>query len=266
VELQVGCRIDASASRRRRGAARREDREDREDRARTRRLSCDAAGVTTWWRARNLLPAAVALGLAAVFLKTAREVVENEWTQGETWLELTVHQLASPGVTEVMRGFTFLGSAVALVPLGIAVAAWCVARRQRRQALWLAIVALGALGANVLLKLAFARARPALWPEALHLATYSFPSGHSMSSAATLGMIAVVVARLEPRTRLAASVLTPLLVLGVGVSRVYLGAHWPSDVLAGWAAGSLVLVGGAWASRPGKASPGAAGPVPASAD
>jgi undecaprenyl-diphosphatase len=76
-----------------------------------------------------------------------------------------------------------------------------------------------------------------------------------MSSAATLGMIAVVAARLEPRARLAAAVVTPLLVVGVGVSRVYLGAHWPSDVLAGWSAGTLAVVAGAWASRGPPAAP-----------
>jgi membrane-associated phospholipid phosphatase len=199
-------------------------------------------------RRRSLFRLAVALGLAAMFAYTADEILENEWSRGDTWILLHVHGLASPLADGVMRGFTFLGSGVAIVLTVAVLSAWCVRRRQTTQAAWLVGVAATAALANLALKLAFARARPELWQGALHLETYSFPSGHAMSSIASLGMAAVVIGRLVPRARVAAWVVAAPVVLGVGVSRVYLGAHWPSDVLAGWCAGGLLLLAGASAS------------------
>jgi membrane-associated phospholipid phosphatase len=195
-----------------------------------------------------VVPIFVALALLAIFVQTAHEVAENEWSAADTWILLHLHALASPAADVIMRGLTFFGSAPVVIPLVIVTLVWCLRRGERQLAAWLAIVALVAEATNVALKLCFVRARPALWPGALHLDSYSFPSGHSMSAAATLGMIAVVVARLAPRLRLAVAIVAPLVILGIGLSRMYLGVHWPSDVLAGFAAGSLLLFGGALAS------------------
>jgi undecaprenyl-diphosphatase len=201
-------------------------------------------------RTRLYVELGVAAALLALFVKTADEVAENEWSAADTWLELKLHSFASPAGDVVMRFFTTVGSAPVVVPLVVLTILWCLKRGERRQAAWLAGVAGFAELLNLGLKLAFARARPQLWPEALHLDSYSFPSGHSMAAAAILGMVAVVVSRLVPRRRGALAMIAPVVALLIGLSRIYLGAHWPSDVLAGWSAGSLVLLGGALASRP----------------
>lgn len=94
---------------------------------------------------------------------------------------------------------------------------------------------------NFYLKHLFERPRPNLFLEIAALHSYSFPSGHAMAAAAIYGMIAVVIARLAPRIRIWVAVLTLLLVMLIGLSRIYLGVHWVTDVLAGYAAGATLL-------------------------
>jgi undecaprenyl-diphosphatase len=93
------------------------------------------------------------------------------------------------------------------------------------------------------LKDLYGRPRPELVPHGSYVYSASFPSGHSTLSAATFMTLAVLIASLEPNrgTKRMVFILAALLVLGIGFSRVYLGVHWPSDVLAGW------CLGAAWA-------------------
>ena len=195
-------------------------------------------------RRRPALLLVLAVGLAAIYVRTAHQVAENDWSAFDRWLLLAVHEMASPVASVVMETFAFLGSGVALTVLASLVGLWCVRRGQRHLAFTLWGVGLAAGLCNLLLKISFARVRPALWAEVRLLTTYSFPSGHAMNAAATLGMCAFVIACVAPRWRTAAWWITPVLVAGVGLSRIYLGVHWPSDVLAGWAAGGLVLLAG----------------------
>ena len=107
---------------------------------------------------------------------------------------------------------------------------------------------------NWVIKHLVARARPNLFEEIATLHTYSFPSGHAMTGAAVYGMIGVVLAREHPRLQWTSAIAVPALVLLIGVSRIYLGVHWPTDVLAGWAAGmTLMLVGFAALVLPARA-------------
>jgi undecaprenyl-diphosphatase len=91
-----------------------------------------------------------------------------------------------------------------------------------------------------ILKVLFQRPRPELVPHAVYVSTASFPSGHSMLSAVTYLTLGALLARSQAHRRLKAYLIlvAVLLTLLVGVSRVYLGVHWPSDVLAGWTAGA----------------------------
>ena len=93
---------------------------------------------------------------------------------------------------------------------------------------------------SLVLKSLFERPRPELVPRAADILTASFPSGHSMLSAVVYLTLGALLARSQPRKRLKAYflLLGLLLTLMIGVSRVYLGVHWPTDVLAGWTAGA----------------------------
>ncbi len=194
---------------------------------------------------RELMLALANLGAVALFAKIAEDVVQRESVRFDHAVSLALHRLATPPLDLVMRASTVIGSAPVVLAVLLAVIVWSIRRRDRRAAGALLAVAAGTEGLNVVLKFAFHRPRPSLWA-LVGFHGYSFPSGHAMAAVAIYGMVAVVVARLRPSLRMLVGVLAPLLALLVGISRVYLGAHWPTDVLAGFAAGAFVLAVGVY--------------------
>jgi undecaprenyl-diphosphatase len=113
-------------------------------------------------------------------------------------------------------------------------------RRWRAAAtIWMAIGA--GYGINTLLKIFFARARPDLSLVFIAPSGYSYPSGHAMASTVIYGCAAFFLARLLPRYRVLIRTVAIAIVFLIGLSRIYLDAHWPTDVLAGFAVGGLVL-------------------------
>jgi len=136
-------------------------------------------------------------------------------------------------------GSTWAVSAVAVVLLVVlSLGGW-----PRDAAVAAGLIGLTAL-ANTLLKRGVARARPDALEPLIVEHGFSFPSGHALLSATAFGIVAVLVlrSRLPGGVRRSVAALLALLVLAVGVSRVYLGVHYPSDVLAGWIAGLAVVV------------------------
>ena len=101
---------------------------------------------------------------------------------------------------------------------------------------------------STLTKLGFGRPRPDLVPHATQVYTASFPSGHAMMAAVTYLTLGALLARVQPRLRLKLYLigLAATLTVLVGCSRVYLGVHWPTDVLAGWTLGAAWALG-CWA-------------------
>jgi membrane-associated phospholipid phosphatase len=201
-------------------------------------------------RARSSLFTRTTLALAAgvvaalAFLEITEEVLEGEATEFDRSVSLWVHGFDSPGMDKLMHALSFVGSVPVVIAMVVLVAAWALQRNARGLALVFVGVASAAEGLNLLLKQLYRRERPQLFFEAVQPDSFSFPSGHSMASAAAYGMAAFVVARLQPSWRVPVYVVTPVLVLCIGLSRIYLGMHWPTDVLAGFAAGALVLASG----------------------
>jgi undecaprenyl-diphosphatase len=151
---------------------------------------------------------------------------------GPTWLE------------EAARDITALGGHAVLTIVTLAVLAYLLLTRRRAAALFVLVAVGGGMLLSTGLKLGFERPRPDLVPHGARVYTASFPSGHSMLSAVTYLTLGALLARVEKvwRVRIFLVGLAVALTLLVGVSRVYLGVHWPTDVLAGWCGG------GAWAS------------------
>ncbi|MCT2560197.1 phosphatase PAP2 family protein [Tsuneonella sp. YG55] len=150
-----------------------------------------------------------------------------------------------------MVDFTSLGSTAVLTLITFLVAGYLVAiRKFAMSAFLVASIAVGAI-VNFLIKLALARPRPELVPHLVTVNSASFPSGHSMSSATVYLTLAILLARSEDSRRVRSYLIACaiLLTLLVGTSRVYLGVHWPSDVLAGWSVGAMWAAGCALAAK-----------------
>jgi undecaprenyl-diphosphatase len=143
-------------------------------------------------------------------------------------------------VEEMGRDFTALGGFPVLSLLTLSIGGFLVFRRQRAAAVIVLGSTLVALLLSSGLKAAIDRNRPDLVPHGQHVYTASFPSGHSMHSAATYLTLGSLLALFQRRRRLKLFVLSSaaLTTALVGVSRVYLGVHWPTDVLGGWAFGT----------------------------
>lgn len=153
--------------------------------------------------------------------------------------------LIGPGwIEQVTKDITTLGSPAVLVLAVFGAAGFMVARRSYRMAA--IVIAASASGSLVvvLLKGVFDRARPDVVTRLVEETSMSFPSGHAANSAIIYLTIAVLFVRVEQslRTRIFALALGILVVLSIGISRLALGVHWPTDVVAGW------LIGAVWAS------------------
>jgi undecaprenyl-diphosphatase len=186
---------------------------------------------------RLLLGLAAAVGALVFFARLAGWVLEGETKQFDDGMRGIVHQHASPGLTALMQIFTTLGSTSVLILLGVCL--FLVALRRRRAAVLFAITIMGASLLTSVLKLAFQRARPVPFFEIAPPPSFSFPSGHALNAFCFYGALATIIAdRTKSRGRRTVIwTIAVLLILLIGFSRVYLGVHYPSDVLAGYAAG-----------------------------
>ncbi|QOL80134.1 phosphatase PAP2 family protein [Pseudooceanicola spongiae] len=153
--------------------------------------------------------------------------------------------IGGPQVEVAMRDLTALGGVTVLTLITLCVLVFLVLRRQRASALFMGVAILGGQALSHLAKLGFSRPRPDLVPHGVEVATTSFPSGHSMMAAVTYLTLAVMLARSERHLSIRAFYISVAAILAmlVGVSRVYLGVHWPSDVLAGWTLGAAWALG-----------------------
>jgi undecaprenyl-diphosphatase len=207
----------------------------------------------------------LAAGSALAFGKLAEEVLEGDTRAFDRAMLLALRDpadLSDPvgpmWVEEMARDVTSLGGTAVLVLVSVAVIGFLLMVRKRGAAL----LVLGSIGGGVLLstilKNVFERTRPDLVPHAVHVYTASFPSGHAMLSAVTYLTLGALLTRVQPQRRVKAYLLTVAVVLTVliGVSRVYLGVHWPTDVLAGWCIGSawamLCWLAALWLQRRGQ--------------
>ncbi len=190
-----------------------------------------------------LIGLAAAVGALLFFAWLADEVLEGDTRYFDEQVRFLIHQAASPTITTLMEAITMLGASGVLLPLGSCVVLGFLWASWRRGAVLFLVTMAGATVLNVVLKLSFHRTRPTSFFDIPLPTSYSFPSGHAMLTFCFYGVLAALLtARISARAaRLAIwSVATAVIVL-VGISRVYLGVHYPSDVVAGYA-GAFVWV------------------------
>ncbi len=193
----------------------------------------------------------LAAGSAWLFIEIADEVREGELHEIDTAILLALRSPADPAdplgppwLQEMGRDVTALGGNLVTTFVTVAAIGFLVLQRKRRAALFVAVAVASGTILGALLKSGFDRPRPDLVPHGTVVYTSSFPSGHSMTSAVVYLTLAALLIRVQTRRRLKLYLLSLalLITIAVGVSRVYLGVHWPSDVLAGWAAGAAWAV------------------------
>jgi undecaprenyl-diphosphatase len=150
-----------------------------------------------------------------------------------------VHGKSGPVLDALFRFSHELGTLTFCTLLVVAAAGWLLGQRQRIEAaLWIALgLSTWALQAGV--KEVVARARPNFWVGPIVHTSYAFPSGHAIAAATFFPMLAFTISRRRPAWRTAVWLTAFGLALFVGFGRLYLGVHWPSDVMGGYAIGAL---------------------------
>jgi undecaprenyl-diphosphatase len=196
----------------------------------------------------GLLAAAIVTVLFGVL---AEEVREGETQHFDDAVRMTVYGVASPHATTILHAITQLGSPLFLLPMTIVFALTFLHLRRIRGAILLTVTMLGVTVLNQLLKSFFQRPRPLPFFGLTMPASYSFPSGHSLAAFCFYGALAALVtARLRSRV-LSAVVWAAaiVIIIAVGFSRLYLGVHYLSDIVGGYATGFVWVLTVASADR-----------------
>jgi undecaprenyl-diphosphatase len=225
--------------------------------------------LSAWRSESSLLRSVLVIAMLLItFSLIAEEVMEGEPLAFDRTALLAFRQPSNPSVPigppwlqEAARDVTALGSTIVLGIVLFAVVGYMFIARKRAEA-WLMLGAvLGGVALNNILKFSFARPRPDLVAPAARVFTPSFPSGHATMSAITYLTLGALLAHTHASRpmRIYFMSLAALLTVLVGLSRVYLGVHYPTDVLAGWCIGTAwamacwVLM--TWLQREGRVDP-----------
>jgi undecaprenyl-diphosphatase len=203
---------------------------------------------------RLLFSVLVVAGLLLAFGLLADEVMEGSTSAFDRYVILAFRAgdastpIGPPWVQEMARDITALGSFAVLGIMLFAVVGFLLLANKRAAACLMLAAVLGGVALNSLLKAGFARPRPDFIAPAARVFTASFPSGHAAMSAITYLTLAALLARTTPSRRLRRYfvIIGITITLLIGISRVYLGVHYPTDVLAGWCIGSAWAMG-CWA-------------------
>jgi undecaprenyl-diphosphatase len=182
----------------------------------------------------------IAVTALFVFGWLAEEVLEGDTHKFDAFVRNAVHQLTTPGLTHLMQAFSVLGSVAVITTLTLLAICALVCFHQARTAALVAITMLGAGVLDLALKHTFHRARP-IGFFGISPSSYSFPSGHALGSLCFYGVLAAILsARVRGRgARFCIWIAATILLTLIGFSRIYLGVHYPSDVIAGYCAAAV---------------------------
>ncbi|CAN5460204.1 hypothetical protein BH10ACI3_BH10ACI3_01520 [soil metagenome] len=192
-----------------------------------------------------ILSFGMALAAAAIliFAWLADEVFEGDSIAFDNAVRAFVHGFATEWLTAVMQFFSFVGSPLVVMSATVLLTVTFLVKKQRRSAVVLDVVMIGAIALNYILKTYFVRARPIPYFDTPLPSSFSFPSGHALFSACFCGIVAWILLKENANRTVKVIGWTAacLIALFVGLSRIYLGVHYPTDVIAGYLA-SIVWV------------------------
>jgi membrane-associated phospholipid phosphatase len=169
-----------------------------------------------------------------IFLKIAGEVVEKQPIPFDITILNWLHGHANSFLDTFFMIATNTGGVVGIVIISLLLISYFLYQRQFKSSLLLVASVGGAVIANLILKSLFQRDRPSLFDSSVIEKSFSFPSGHSMASSALV--LCVILLFWNTKWRWLVTTLGVLLVLAIGISRLYFGVHYPTDVIAGWCA------------------------------
>src|SRR5215218_2762297 len=196
--------------------------------------------VSAVWLAAGL---AFSAFVVWAFIELTDEVVEGESRAFDRAVLLWIHSTFPGWLEGPMRIVTALGYYWAVLPLLAMAVIFFYRKGWRLSSILLLVSTAGSIVLTTVLKSVFQRARPEFFDSGYHASFYSFPSGHATVAVGFYGMLTLVLAyRLQGTARWAVAILGILVVLLIGFSRLYLGVHYPTDVLAGYLAALLWLV------------------------
>jgi membrane-associated phospholipid phosphatase len=201
--------------------------------------------VRQWLRALTLRTFAmygIAIAASIALVVIAAELKHGALDRVDVRVEMAVHRLDSPICDAIMMSATVIGSSYVLFPVIGIVTLIAIYRRKRAAAILLLSAMLVVEILDAVMKVMFARERPDLFEKIALPSDYSFPSGHAMCAMGIYGVIAAVVAALYPTARRPIIAIAIVGIALIGFSRIYLGVHWPSDVLGGYLGGVPPLV------------------------
>lgn len=179
-------------------------------------------------------------GLVLLFTMLAQEVMEAETLGFDTAVLTMIHKIANPTLNGLFLGVTNLAGAVFIGVITIALAVGFYMRHEIYNSLYILLTLGGTLVLNTTLKIFFKRTRPDLWSLLVVEKSYSFPSGHAMISMALA--LTLIVLTYYSRARWFSIILGAFYVVLIGFSRLYLGVHFPTDILGGWLISSVWIL------------------------
>jgi undecaprenyl-diphosphatase len=182
----------------------------------------------------------LAAGAIFLFAQLADEVLEGDTQAFDEAVLRWFQSHRSPGLTRVAMEVTALGSGSVIIMVVLLASVFLWLTKHKWSVYVLMLVVFGGKLLNTLLKGGFGRERPSIVESITDVSSQSFPSGHAMSSIVAYGSIAYLIGRLEPSKRLRYTIwaVAILLVLAIGATRMYLGVHYPSDIIGGYVAGA----------------------------
>ncbi|WP_380872490.1 phosphatase PAP2 family protein [Sphingomonas sp. DBB INV C78] len=179
-------------------------------------------------------------GISATIIFAATAVcVATGVTDGLDRASMLALRGGEPAATTVsaITAITDIGASIVRLPVALVAVALLCAVRRFPAAWFIAVAVTGGLILTGLLKLIFARPRPDLMPHLQQVTSTGFPSGHALGATVTYGALAIVIGCMDDRYRRSAMAFVILLVGIIGLTRIYLGVHMLTDVVAGWSVG-----------------------------
>jgi membrane-associated phospholipid phosphatase len=171
-----------------------------------------------------------------------QEVWEKESFSFDTTTLLWIHQFANPFLDWLMLNITSLADPPMVIGIFVGTIFLLWRKRKYAEIKMFAIACIGGEALNIGLKLAFGKLRPQLWTQLISETSSSFPSGHALGSLVVYGFLAYFLATEFKRSALVMYGVACELILAIGFSRLYLGVHWLTDVIAGYSVGFLWLI------------------------